>query len=110
MTVASPGCWHCGEPLPADPPQARVAGVAHPVCCHGCRAVAEWIGELGLADYYRLRSEASVHAPDPDDSARTTAAVARPELSRHLVRTLADGRSETIVLLEGVRCAACCWL
>ena len=110
MNIERHSCWHCGEPLPADPPQARVAGVAHPVCCNGCRAVAEWIGELGLADYYRLRSGLSARAPDPDDSAKNTAAFLRPELSRHLVRTLDDGRSETILLVDGVRCAACCWL
>src|SRR5215831_19549258 len=110
MNIELHSCWHCGEPLPADPPQARVAGVAHPVCCNGCRAVAEWIGELGLADYYRLRSGLSARAPDPDDSAKNTAAFLRPELSRHLVRTLDDGRSETILLVDGVRCAACCWL
>ena len=24
------------------------------MCCQGCRAAAEWIEQLGLADYYRL--------------------------------------------------------
>ena len=104
------GCWHCGEPLPANPPQAHVAGVAHAVCCNGCRAVAEWIGELGLADYYRLRSGSAVRAPDLGDWAKSAAAFQRPELSRHVVRPLADGNSEAIVLIDGVRCAACCWL
>ena len=104
------GCWHCGEPLPANPPQARVAGVAHAVCCNGCRAVAEWIGELGLADYYRLRNGSAARAPDLGDSAKSAAAFQRPELSRHVVRPLADGNSEAIVLIDGVRCAACCWL
>ena len=104
------GCWHCGEPLPANPPQARVAGVAHAVCCNGCRAVAEWIGELGLADYYRLRSGSAARAPDLGDWAKSAAAFQRPELSRHVVRPLADGNSEAIVLIDGVRCAACCWL
>ena len=110
MNAGPQSCWHCGEPLPADPPQACVAGVAHAVCCNGCRAVAEWIGELGLADYYRLRSGSAARAPDPADSAKNAEAFLRPELSRHLVRTLADGTSEAIVLLDGVRCAACCWL
>ena len=104
------GCWHCGEPLPANPPQAHVAGMAHAVCCNGCRAVAEWIGELGLADYYRLRSESAVRPPDLGDWAKSAAAFERPELSRHVVRPLADGNSEAIVLIDGVRCAACCWL
>ena len=46
----SGACWHCGESLPPDPPQASVAGIRHAVCCNGCRAVAEWIADLGLAD------------------------------------------------------------
>jgi Cu2+-exporting ATPase len=103
-------CWHCGEPLPAEPPLARVAGASHAVCCHGCRAVAEWIGDLGLADYYRLRSGSATRAPDSDDAARNAEAYSRPDLLRHLVRPLADGSSEAIVMVDGVRCAACCWL
>src|SRR5262250_1622567 len=86
-------CWHCGQALPPDPPQANVAGTKHSVCCNGCRAVAEWIAELGLADYYRLRTGSAARAPDPRESAKDAAAFLRPELSRHLVRTLADGKS-----------------
>src|SRR5205814_4689629 len=104
------GCWHCGEPLPHDPPQANVAGVTHSVCCNGCRAVAEWIAELGLADYYRLRTGSATRASDSRGSDTLAAAFVRPELSRHLVRTLGDGNSEAIVLVDGVHCAACCWL
>ncbi|MCC6193730.1 MAG: heavy metal translocating P-type ATPase, partial [Burkholderiales bacterium] len=104
------GCWHCGEPLPADPPQARVGGVAHPVCCHGCRAVAEWIAELGLADYYRLRSACAAPAPDLAAAQKDAEHFLRPELARHVVRSVAGGRSETVVLIEGLRCAACAWL
>jgi len=104
------GCWHCGEPLPANAPQAHVAGIAHAVCCNGCRVVAEWISELGLADYYRLRSGSAVCAQDLGDWAKSAAAFQRPELSRHVVRSLADGSSEAIVLIDGMRCAACCWV
>jgi len=103
-------CWHCGEPLPPDPPQAEVAGIHHPVCCNGCRSVAEWIAQMGLADYYRLRTGPAGRAPDAAESERSAAAFLRPELSRHFVRTLADGRSEAIVLIDGMHCAACGWL
>ena len=103
-------CWHCGESLPPDPPQANVAGIRHAVCCNGCRAVAEWIADLGLADYYRLRTGPAARAPDPRESEASAAAFLRPELSRHLVRTLADGSSEAIVLIDGMHCTACCWL
>src|SRR5262245_42271288 len=101
MSAAPGGCWHCGEPLPENPPEARIAGAAHPVCCNGCRAAAEWIGELGLADYYRLRRGSAVRAPDPSEAARSSAAFLRPELSRHFVRTLANGNSEAMVLIDG---------
>jgi Cu2+-exporting ATPase len=103
-------CWHCGESLPPDPPQANVAGIRYAVCCNGCRAVVEWIADLGLTDYYRLRTGSAVRAPDLRESEKNTAAFLRPELSRHFVRTLADGSSEAIVLIEGMHCTACCWL
>ncbi len=105
------GCWHCGEPLPAsDVPHARVAGTSHPVCCQGCRAAAEWIDQLGLADYYRLRSAPAQRAPDAAEAARTGTLWARPALERHVIRTLGGGTREAIVLIEGLRCAACVWL
>lgn len=103
-------CWHCGEPLPTNPPQATVAGIAHTVCCNGCRAAAEWIDRLGLADYYRLRSAPSARAPDPRVAQRNAQTWARPELSRHVVRTLDAGHSEALLLVDGIRCAACVWL
>ena len=103
-------CWHCGEALPANPPLATVAGVSHAVCCNGCRAAAEWIDKLGLADYYRLRSSPSARAPDPVNAQRSAQTWARPELSRHVVRALDAGHSEALLLVDGIRCAACVWL
>jgi Cu2+-exporting ATPase len=87
-----------------------VTGVAHAVCCHGCRAAAEWIDKLGLADYYRLRSTTPPRAPDPQTAQRSAQTWARPELSRHVVRALDAGHSEALLLIDGIRCAACVWL
>ncbi|MBS0194963.1 MAG: heavy metal translocating P-type ATPase [Proteobacteria bacterium] len=109
MTAAM-DCWHCGQPLPPDPPRARIAGVEHAVCCHGCRAAAEWIDHLGLADYYRLRSTPALRPSDPASSERSTQAWNRPELARHVVRELAGDRREVLLLIDGIRCAACVWL
>jgi Cu2+-exporting ATPase len=106
MNASASGCWHCGEPLPPDALLAQVAGTPRAVCCNGCRAAAEWIDQLGLSDYYRLRS---APAERPEESA-SAQAWARPELARHAVRTLEDGRSEVCVLVEGLRCSACVWL
>jgi Cu2+-exporting ATPase len=102
------GCWHCGEPLPAaGAPQARVGDVARPVCCQGCLAAAEWIDRLGLADYYRLRSEP---AQRPTQAPSDTVAWDRAELARHVVRELDGDERETILLVDGLRCSACVWL
>lgn len=111
MNDAPRGCWHCGEPLPAgDILCANVGGIPRPVCCAGCRAAAEWIEQLGLADYYRLRREFAPRAPAADETARSTSAWTRTELTRHVVRDVGDGRREAIILVEGIRCAACVWL
>jgi Cu2+-exporting ATPase len=107
MNVTPDSCWHCGEPLPATPSWARVGGVNHQVCCQGCRAAAEWIDQLGLRDYYRLRSEPAAR---PDPSLHGAALWADAELSRHSLRTLSDGNSEVCLLLDGLRCSACVWL
>ncbi|WHZ11057.1 MAG: heavy metal translocating P-type ATPase [Burkholderiaceae bacterium] len=110
MNAPAASCWHCGESLPADAPRALVAGIEHLVCCQGCRAAAEWIGQLGLGDYYRLRSAVPPRAPDPLLAQRSADAWKRPELSRHAVRTLASGQCEALLLVDGIRCTACVWL
>ncbi|MGI9245472.1 MAG: heavy metal translocating P-type ATPase metal-binding domain-containing protein, partial [Steroidobacteraceae bacterium] len=50
MTVAAgPACFHCGEPIPAGLRiHAHIDGREEPVCCHGCKAVAEFITGAGL--------------------------------------------------------------
>ncbi|ANB18390.1 heavy metal translocating P-type ATPase [Dokdonella koreensis] len=100
-------CFHCGEPVPADLRlTARVQDGDRPVCCIGCRAAAEWIEGLGLADYYRLRSMPAQPVATPADYR----AWDRPQLTRLHVRTTAADRADVVVLVEGLRCAACAWL
>lgn len=110
MNAHVAGCWHCGEPLPANEIiRAQIGGVQRSMCCQGCRAAAEWIEQLGLGDYYRLRTQS---APKPDRLASSNdhAAWDRPEIARHVTRDLGEGRRETMLLIDGVRCAACVWL
>lgn len=106
MNSHADGCWHCGEPLPANVTiQATVAGQAHAVCCHGCRAAAEWIDQLGLSGYYQLRS-----APAQRPLEATDIPWSDPAYSRHVIRELGQTRHEVILALQGVRCSACVWL
>jgi len=51
-------CYHCGEPLPDSPlVVAHLAGTEQPVCCIGCKAVAEFIHGAGLTAFYEFRSQ-----------------------------------------------------
>ena len=110
MTAARGSCFHCGEPIPAGfVLHARIAERDEPVCCHGCRAVAEFIAGAGLGDYYVYRDASAARAdeaPRPD----RWAAYDRPELAERLSRGNPDGTRSITVLLEGLRCAACSWL
>ena len=110
MTAVRGSCFHCGEPIPAGLLlHARIADRDEPVCCHGCRAVAEFIAGAGLGDYYLYRDASAARAdeaPRPD----RWAAYDRPELAERLSRGNADGTRSITVLLEGLRCSACSWL
>ena len=78
------------------------------MCCQGCRAAAEWIEQLGLADYYRLRT---TPARKPDSAGSSTHdSWQSADNARHVVRNLGGDLRETLLLIEGVRCTACVWL
>ena len=79
------------------------------MCCQGCRAAAEWIEQLGLGDYYRLRTQPA-KKPDWNTTSRNRDAWQRSELARHVIRDLGAGCRETMLLIEGMRCSACVWL
>jgi len=99
-------CFHCGEAIaPGSALTALQDGTPRAVCCIGCRAAVEWIEGLGLADYYRLRSEPAARA----EAAADFSAWDRPALDRLYVRREGD-QAEACVLVGGLRCAACSWL
>ncbi len=101
-------CAHCGEPIPPGTQlNAMIGGRQQAVCCTGCRAAAQWIAELGLSDYYRLRSR---EAERPEQVPVDHAVWQQEELARHVVRELEPHRSEVCLLVDGVRCAGCVWL
>lgn len=108
MNGAGPGCFHCGEPIPAGISiSATLDGEARPVCCIGCRAAAEMIRDAGLGDYYRFRTAA---APRPEagmDDLWST--YDRPEVQAPLVGQ-EGGLRVVNLLIEGLRCSACSWL
>ncbi len=111
---------------------AVVGGIERPMCCGGCRAAAMWIEQLGLGEYYRLRDTGASRdafrsassafgagaasfagpgfvpptAPAQEDSAVWSDA----NLLRHVVRPVGQDLEEVMLLVDGLRCAACVWL
>lgn len=111
MTTAS-NCFHCGEPLPENPPLAILGDEEKPVCCIGCKAVAELIHSSGLSNFYELREGASIKPADhlPTAASKEWLVFDRQEVQKEFVEQEADGDCEASLLIEGVHCAACSWL
>jgi Cu2+-exporting ATPase len=111
MTVTTT-CYHCGLPVGADGVyRALVDGESHPVCCPGCQAVAEAIGANGLSSYYRTRTAFAPRGPErPADQAAALVIYDRPEVQAAFVQRIGENERETMLILEGITCAACVWL
>ncbi len=116
---ATEACFHCGEPVQGRQRwSAVINGEEQPMCCPGCKAVAETIVASGLKDYYRHRTE----LPDlPVSTDRTTGPAARDTLTlydsaamqeRFVARlgTSNGTEAEATLIIEGITCAACSWL
>lgn len=108
--AGSPACFHCGEPVTTgDRYSVALEGLVRPVCCPGCKTVAELIRDSGLADFYDYRT---LPAPRPDEDRleASWAAWDDPGLSATVATADATGTMEAAFPVEGVRCAACAWL
>ena len=109
-------CFHCGLAV-ADPKRwtVRINDVDEPMCCPGCQSVAGAIIAGGLENYYQFRRELAPKAELPstvDTLAKERAqalAYDDPALQKSFVTTV-DGISEVQLYIEGIHCAACCWL
>jgi P-type Cu2+ transporter len=105
-------CFHCGDGIPVGTHFHVVTPSGpEPVCCAGCRAVAETILGNGLADYYRYRESTANRA----DIAKALvpeqyAIYDDPALQSSFVLRLDDTTLQAALMLDGMRCAACVWL
>jgi Cu2+-exporting ATPase len=82
-----------------------------PMCCHGCKAVAQAIIDSGNADFYRHRTETTPtgQALLPD-FIRQTRVYDHPDIQKTFVREAGEHQREAALMLEGIVCAACIWL
>jgi len=91
-------CAHCALPLPAHPVEARF-------CCAACAMVYRVICEAGCESYYTRRDAVPLRAPR-EPEAQGYAYFNRPDAVARYVSD--DGQLS--FLLDGLHCAACCWL
>ncbi len=108
---ADRACFHCGLEIPPGLDLCvRIEGVAQPMCCNGCRAVAQLIVDQGLLDYYRRRDvEAPRAAERPEDHLAELRLYDDPVFRREFVVD-AGARHTATLSVEGLRCPACAWL
>ena len=100
-------CFHCGETLKARTAlRLTLRGAEVSVCCPGCRAAAAFIADVGLEDFYSLRTAPSAR---PAATVSAWAPFDEPELLGTITRREAQGRS-VVLLIDGLTCAACGWL
>ncbi|HXV36004.1 MAG TPA: heavy metal translocating P-type ATPase [Myxococcota bacterium] len=112
LACAPAACFHCGSALPAGAALSlAIDGVARPMCCPGCLAVATAIVDQGLADYYRHRTGRAVNPEQlVASSAEELRAFDDEEIARGFARREPDGTCTATLSIAGARCAACAWL
>ena len=107
-------CYHCGEPLVerasdyADVVYAELGDTRRPMCCLGCKAVAEFIFNSGLESFYQHRD-----APQSELGLSVGQSDWRIYDDEDLLRRYvhdADSVSESTIDIGGMYCAACTWL
>ncbi len=112
MTIdLADGCFHCGLPIPDGIELfAVVEGESRAMCCAGCVAVAELIGERGLSAYYRYRNEPGANPQAASALLDELLRYDEPALQKTFVRSEDAGVRSATLSIEGMRCAACTWL
>jgi Cu2+-exporting ATPase len=121
-------CFHCQDPVPPHWDEATIEqhSITYqqrrwPTCCIGCQTVAKAIISQGLAAYYEQRDQ----LPKKPASELISDEVAifeqlrlfddiklqdRFVITHDTDQSLPSTHKETMLLMEGMTCAACVWL
>ena len=103
-------CFHCALPVdPRDTYYVDIDGKQQPVCCPGCKAVAELIRDTGMSNYYAMRDAPVPGVGRPADDAAEWEVYNGDDM----VAAFAEGdatEAEATIYVGGMYCAACSWL
>ncbi|WP_283785805.1 heavy metal translocating P-type ATPase [Bermanella sp. WJH001] len=108
-------CYHCGQAVAENIDlTARVFGEERRMCCVGCQAVTNAIVQSGSESFYQYRSDTNT---TPDFTLDNLPATVRQELTLFdnpdVLGDIATARGEqfeTVLIIDGITCAACGWL
>jgi Cu2+-exporting ATPase len=108
--MVSDTCYHCALPIPDGCNiTVDIEGGAQPVCCPGCKAVAELIRDSGMGSYYSVRETPQPGVGRPPDEAGEWDVFN----SDDMLSAFSTGDQETAdvtVYVGGMYCSACSWL
>ncbi len=98
-------CLHCGLPTFCHQDEASV------FCCNGCMGAYSLIHELGLEDFYSLRSARLPNGFEAGESDGTRLAILEDLNAAGVeVHPVTDGLCLVRLAVDGLHCAACSWL
>ena len=108
--MSAGACFHCALPVdPRDQYYVDIDGEQQPVCCPGCKAVAELIRDTGMSNYYAMREAPEPGAGRPADDAAEWQIYDRDDMLAAFAES-SDGIAEATIYVGGMYCAACSWL
>ena len=108
--MSAGACFHCALPVdPRDQYHVEIDGEQQPVCCPGCKAVAELIRDTGMSNYYAMREAPEPGAGRPADDAAEWQIYDREDMLAAFAES-SDGTAEATIYVGGMYCAACSWL
>lgn len=98
-------CLHCGLPTFAAREETRV------FCCNGCMGAYALIHELGLENFYALRSARQPNGLESGVTDESRAAILEDlDAAGVVVHSMSDGLCAVRLAVDGLHCAACTWL
>jgi Cu2+-exporting ATPase len=108
--MTSGDCFHCALPVdPRDNYFVEIEGENRPVCCPGCKAVAELIRDTGMSNYYDMREAPQPGVGRPLDEATEWQVYDRGDMLTAFA-DLHGSEAEATIYVGGMYCAACSWL
>ncbi|NIL92902.1 MAG: cadmium-translocating P-type ATPase [Woeseiaceae bacterium] len=103
-------CFHCALPVdPRDKYDVEIDGKLRPVCCPGCKAVAELIRDTGMSNYYAMRDAPQPGVGRPADQSTAWQVYDRADMLAAFAEAR-NGEAEATVYVGGMYCSACGWL